>query len=197
MTRTTVVLAVSCLLWSCDSVGPYGSYCSQVPSDNLPASSPSFPSHSASFNTNDDYAWLGTVIPGCFAGLWLAPVNGKNTLVIGLVDTTQLAAAVDALRTYEPTYLTNYGQNGVITQRAKWGFLQLYEWLQFVESRRPGLWTELGIDVRGNRVLLGVGSSADSLTALGVLNSWGAPSDIYTLELSVSCDCDFDNTCGC
>lgn len=187
------LVAVS-LLSACDS-NPYGPYCSQVPSDNFPGSHPSPPSQGSSSNPNIDYAWLGTVVPGCFGGLYLTPVNGKDVLVIELVDTIQFGSAVDAIRTYEPAILTNYGANGVLSHHVKWGWLQLYEWSNFVPSHYTR-WTVLGIDGQANNVRMGVASRADSIAAVSAFDSWGAPPDLYTVVIAGNfCDCTGASTC--
>lgn len=121
LTRAAIlVLVLSCGSATDPTLGPYGYYCPpQSSSDAFPTSHPSFPSDSSG-DLLSDWAWLATHTPGCWAGAYVESVRGSSSsynLVVALVDTGQLPAAIDSIRVYQPSLLT--GIPGVVSIRSQ------------------------------------------------------------------------------
>ena len=119
---------------------------------------------------NDRWVRVARTVPGGFGGYF---VRGGGRETIYLTDPSKRREAIAALNVHH-IMGTLIGPDAV-AERARWDFVQLYEWYRYLSPRihSLGVW-EYGIDVLNNRIRLSVSSESarqqleKRLVALGV-----------------------------
>ena len=171
---------------------PQGSYDS-LTNSQLDSLSPP-PSGRSNSNANDDWAWLASRVPGCWAGMYVqtdsSPAHA-DTLVLLLVDTTQRGTAIDSLREYEPSIFVSPNIKGVRANVAGWSWLQLYDWHKYLlflphTGFDASKLTGDAFNTSANRLELDVASSTDSVSMVQLLRTWHSPASLIEVKISNS-----------
>ena len=133
-----------------------------------------------------DDAWyrLAPHVPGGFAGIYLTPVNGRNTNVLMFVDTTNLVAALDSLVKYYPSGHRSFARDSVVLRVVRWNWVQLYDWYRYVilVAGLPDVWTSTDIDETQNRLAFGAATTTARDILLQRLRQLDAPCWLAMVE---------------
>ena len=138
-----------------------------APAVDLPAARrDSLPPAAPVIDLDDAWERIARHVPGGFSGIYLQPVDGRNTLTINLVDTSNAAASLDSLRVYYPIYQRgshySFARDSVLLRVVRWNWIQLNEWYRYVlvVAGLPDGLTMTDIDEVENRLYFGAESEA-------------------------------------